>query len=80
MLAGVLALALAIPLPPQVSAQEPSGAPLIFEGPGGRVPLRDWTLEKDPHNHGLHLGFQRGRVRRKHRERPQRGRAEAIRG
>jgi hypothetical protein len=59
-LAGVLALALAIPLPPQVSAQEPSGAPLIFEGPGGRVPLRDWTLEKDPHNHGLHLGFQRG--------------------
>ncbi len=60
MLAGVLALALAVPLPGQVSAQEPSGAPLIFEGPGGRVPLRDWTLEKDPHNHGLRLGFQRG--------------------
>ena len=59
-LAAVLALALAIPLPGEVSAQEPSGAPLIYEGPGGRVPLRNWILQRDPHNHGLHLGYQAG--------------------
>ena len=59
-LAAALALALVIPLPGEVSAQEPSGAPLIFEGPGGRVPLRDWILQRDPHNRGLQLGYQRG--------------------
>ncbi|HUH81885.1 MAG TPA: glycoside hydrolase family 2 TIM barrel-domain containing protein [Solirubrobacteraceae bacterium] len=59
-LGAVLALALAVPLPGEVSAQEPSGAPLIYEGPGGRVPLRNWVLQRDPHNRGLHLGYQRG--------------------
>ena len=59
-LAAVLALALAVPLPGEVSAQEPSGAPLIYEGPNGRVPLRDWILVRDPHNRGVHLGYERG--------------------
>ncbi len=59
-LAAALALALVIPLPGEVSAQEPSGAPLIFEGPGGRAPLRNWILQRDPHNRGLQLGYQRG--------------------
>jgi len=59
-LAAVLALALAVPLFGAVSAQEPPGAPLVYEGPGGRVPLREWFLQRDPGNHGLHLGYQRG--------------------
>ena len=34
--------------------------PVSFEGPGGRVPLTQWTLRKDPANRGLALGWQRG--------------------
>ena len=59
-LLAALALALVIPLPGAVSAQEPSGAPLIYEGPGGRVPLSNWILSRDPRNHGLQRGYQRG--------------------
>ncbi len=33
---------------------------VLFEGPGGRVPLTQWTLRKDAANHGLSLGWQRG--------------------
>ncbi len=40
--------------------QAPSAAPLIFEGPGGRTRLAEWTLQKDPANRGLSLGWQRG--------------------
>jgi beta-galactosidase/beta-glucuronidase len=42
----------------------PSFAPplesVVFEGPGGRVPLTQWTLRKDAANRGLALGWQRG--------------------
>jgi beta-galactosidase/beta-glucuronidase len=42
----------------------PSFAPplesVVFEGPGGRVPLTQWTLRKDAANRGLSLGWQRG--------------------
>jgi beta-galactosidase/beta-glucuronidase len=42
----------------------PSLAPplqsVVFEGPGGRVPLTQWTLRKDPANRGLTLGWQQG--------------------
>jgi beta-galactosidase/beta-glucuronidase len=33
---------------------------VVFEGPGGRVPLTQWTLRKDPANRGLSLDWQRG--------------------
>ncbi|MGA2454470.1 MAG: glycoside hydrolase family 2 TIM barrel-domain containing protein [Solirubrobacteraceae bacterium] len=33
---------------------------VIFEGPGGRVPLTQWTLRKDPTIRGLSLDWQRG--------------------
>ncbi len=33
---------------------------VIFEGPGGRVPLTQWTLRKDPSNRGASLDWQRG--------------------
>ena len=66
-LRAALALALVIPLPGEVSAQEPSGAPLIYEGPGGRVPLRNWILRRDPRNRGLHLRLPAGQLRRERR-------------
>lgn len=47
--AGVAAVAQAPPLPPAST-----------EGPGGREPLTQWTLRKDPANRGLSLGWQRG--------------------
>ena len=31
------------------------------EGPGGRTQLTRWTLRRDPSNHGLSSGWQRGR-------------------
>jgi beta-galactosidase/beta-glucuronidase len=33
---------------------------VVFEGPGGRVPLTQWTLRKDPDNHGFSHDWQRG--------------------
>ncbi len=59
-LLAALALALVATLPGAVWAQEPSGAPLIYEGPGERVPLANWILSRDPRNHGLARGYQRG--------------------
>ena len=42
----------------------PSFAPplqaVVFEGPGGRMPLTQWTLRKDPSDRGAALGWQRG--------------------
>ncbi len=42
----------------------PSLAPplesVVFEGPGGRIPLTQWTLRKDPANRGFSLGWKRG--------------------
>jgi beta-galactosidase/beta-glucuronidase len=42
----------------------PSLAPplqsVIFEGPGGRVPLTQWTLRKDPSNRGTSRQWQSG--------------------
>jgi hypothetical protein len=42
------------------AAQAPQAQSLIFEGPGGRVPLTQWTLRKDPADRGLGLGWERG--------------------
>jgi beta-galactosidase/beta-glucuronidase len=33
---------------------------VVFEGPGGRIPLTQWTLRKDAANEGLALGWQQG--------------------
>ncbi|HSZ15159.1 MAG TPA: glycoside hydrolase family 2 TIM barrel-domain containing protein [Solirubrobacteraceae bacterium] len=45
-------------------AAAPSFAPplqaVVFEGPGGRMPLTQWTLRKDPSDRGAALGWQRG--------------------
>ncbi len=47
-----------------VMSAAPSLAPplqsVVFEGPGGRIPLTQWTLRKDAANHGLALGWQQG--------------------
>jgi hypothetical protein len=42
------------------TAQAPARQPVIFAGPGGRVPLTSWTLRRDPANRGLARGFSRG--------------------
>jgi beta-galactosidase/beta-glucuronidase len=42
------------------AAEAPSSQSLIFEGPGGRVPLTQWTLRRDPSNRGLAAGYSRG--------------------
>ena len=55
-----LILAAAVLAATVASAQAPPVQPLTFEGPGGRVPLTRWTLRRDPANHGLSLGWQRG--------------------
>ncbi len=42
------------------AAEAPTSQSLIFEGPGGRVPLTQWVLRPDPANRGPHLGWTRG--------------------
>ena len=42
------------------AAEAPANKPVIFEGPGGRVPLTNWTLRRDAANRGLSLGFSHG--------------------
>src|SRR5262249_34377801 len=42
------------------SAQAPPNQTLIFEGPGGRTPLNEWVLRRDPANRGLGLGWAKG--------------------
>ena len=42
------------------AAQAPPTQSVIFEGPGGRIPLTQWTLRKDPANRGLALGWRAG--------------------
>jgi hypothetical protein len=59
-LALALAAGLALPSAGRVAAQQPSGAPLIYEGPGGRVRLSTWSFRLDAANRGIRLGFQRG--------------------
>jgi Glycosyl hydrolases family 2, TIM barrel domain/Glycosyl hydrolases family 2, sugar binding domain/Glycosyl hydrolases family 2 len=41
-------------------ALAPPTQSLIFEGPGGRIPLTRWTLRKDPANRGVALGWRAG--------------------
>ncbi len=43
------------------AAEAPASKPVIFEGPGGRVPLTSWTLRRDPANRGLAQGYPHGR-------------------
>jgi hypothetical protein len=47
-------------LPAAAHAATSSGAPAIFEGPGGRTSLTRWSLRRDPANRGFALGWQRG--------------------
>jgi hypothetical protein len=42
------------------SAQAPPSQSLIFEGPGGRIPLTEWVLKRDAANRGASLGWQKG--------------------
>ncbi len=43
------------------SAEAPPRQSLIFEGPGGRTPLTQWVLRRDPGNAGVRKGWARGR-------------------
>jgi Glycosyl hydrolases family 2, TIM barrel domain/Glycosyl hydrolases family 2/Beta-galactosidase jelly roll domain len=54
---AALAVALALAAGP---AAAPPLASVSFEGPGGRVPLTQWTLRRDPSDRGASLGWQRG--------------------
>lgn len=42
------------------AAEAPPRQSLIFEGPGARTPLTQWTLRRDPANTGLTHGWARG--------------------
>jgi len=55
-LMGYVALAASAP----ASAQAPPSQSLIFEGPGGRIPLTEWVLKRDSANRGLGLGWSKG--------------------
>ena len=61
---AVAMLALALVCAALAASVAPAQAPplqsVIFEGPGGRAPLTQWTLRKDTANRGLALGWQRG--------------------
>ena len=54
--AGYVALSMAT----AAEAQAPANQLLIFEGPGGRTPLTEWVLRRDPANRGLGLGWAKG--------------------
>jgi hypothetical protein len=56
-LAAALAATLALAAP---AALAPPLQSVIFEGPGGRTPLTQWTLRRDPSNRGLALDWRRG--------------------
>jgi Glycosyl hydrolases family 2, TIM barrel domain/Glycosyl hydrolases family 2/Glycosyl hydrolases family 2, sugar binding domain len=42
------------------AALAPPTQSVIFEGPGGRIPLTRWALRSDPANRGLALGWRSG--------------------
>jgi len=42
------------------AAQAPPTQSVIFEGPGGRIPLTRWQLRSDPANRGLAHGWRTG--------------------
>lgn len=42
------------------AAQAPPNQTLVFEGPGGRIPLNEWVLRQDTANRGAALGWARG--------------------
>jgi beta-glucuronidase len=42
------------------AALAPPTQSVIFQGPGGRIPLTSWTLRSDPANRGLALGWRSG--------------------
>lgn len=58
-LATLLAF-LALAAATAAAAEAPASQSLIFEGPGGRTPLTQWTLRRDPANAGLKLGWAGG--------------------
>ncbi|HEY4810532.1 MAG TPA: glycoside hydrolase family 2 TIM barrel-domain containing protein [Solirubrobacteraceae bacterium] len=60
MLAVTLMLACGALAGHAAAAQAPASKPVIFEGPGGRMPLTSWTLRRDPNNRGLRKGYSRG--------------------
>jgi len=58
--AALATSAAAAEAPPAPAPSAGSAQPLIFEGPGGRTRLADWTLRSDPSGRGASLGWQRG--------------------
>jgi hypothetical protein len=54
---AALCMALAVNAAPTLA---PPLESVVFEGPGGRIPLTQWTLRKDAVNQGLVLGWRRG--------------------
>ncbi len=62
------------------AAEAPASKPVIFAGPGGRVPLTQWTMRRDASNQGLSRGFARGGFTGATRQRAERGRSDALHG
>jgi beta-galactosidase/beta-glucuronidase len=54
---AALCVALAVNAAPTLA---PPLESVVFEGPGGRIPLTQWTLRKDAVDQGLALGWQKG--------------------
>src|SRR5271165_1736451 len=54
------ALAVCVLAAATAPAQAPPTQSVIFEGPGGRIPLTRWTLRSDPANRGQALGWPKG--------------------
>jgi hypothetical protein len=52
-----LCVALAVNAAPTLA---PPLQSVVFEGPGGRIPLTQWTLRKDPADGGAALGWRKG--------------------
>jgi len=55
-----LVLYVALAATSAASAEAPARQSLIFEGPGGRTPLTQWVLRRDPGDTGLRKGWARG--------------------
>jgi hypothetical protein len=59
-LTALLAALAALLASSDTAAFAPPMQSVISEGPGGRMPLTQWTLRKDPNDRGLARGWQRG--------------------
>jgi beta-galactosidase/beta-glucuronidase len=55
LLTSLLALVL-----PAAGAKAPPLQSVLYEGPGGCMPLTEWTMTRDPFNHGLRRAYEKG--------------------